>query len=85
MTVSVILSGLFFVQRGKMFSWEISNYLNEHNYKTTFQDVRNIMQNSPQVIQFKMEELFSDIEGYGKYSLKTSDDCHWFIYIKNEG
>ena len=38
-----------------MFSWEISNYLNEHNYKTTFQDVRNIMQNSPQVIQFKME------------------------------
>lgn len=67
-----------------MYSWEITNYLNENNYRLNFQQVRNIMDNSPQIFLWKMEEYLSDIDGYGKYHWWTTDNNEWIFYIKNQ-
>lgn len=67
-----------------MYSWEIDNYLREKDYKLSFQEVRDIMQQSPQIINWKMESMNSDIPGYGRYSWKTSDSYNWTYYIKNK-
>lgn len=67
----------------KMYSWEIDNYLKSKNYKLTFQEVKNVMINSPQINFWKMEELFSNIPNYGKYTWATTDGYHWDYYILN--
>ncbi len=67
-----------------MFSWEIDNYLKEHNYKLTFAETRNIMISSPQIFNWKLEQLHSDMLGYGKYSWRTTDDFQWFFFIEND-
>ena len=67
-----------------MYSWEIDNYLREKDYKLSFQEVRDIMQQSPQITNWKMESMNSDIPGYGRYGWKTSDSYNWTYYIKNK-
>lgn len=67
-----------------MYSWEIDEYLRKHDYKITFQETRDIMEKSPQIINWKMEQLFSEIDGYGKYLWKTDDNYQWLFYIKNK-
>lgn len=66
-----------------MYSWEIDNYLKSKNYKLTFQEVKNVMVNSPQINFWKMEELFSSIVNYGKYSWATTDGYRLDYYILN--
>lgn len=66
-----------------MYSWEIDNFLKENDYKTTFQQVRDIMLESPQINHWKMDELISNLDGYGKYHWWTTDNYEWEFYIQN--
>lgn len=68
-----------------MYSWEIDNFLKENDYKTTFQQVRDIMLESPQINHWKTEKLVSNLDGYGEYHWWTTDNYEWTFYIKNVG
>lgn len=66
-----------------MYSWEIDNFLKENDYKITFQQVRDIMLESPQINHWKMDDLISNLDGYGKYHWWTTDNYEWEFYIQN--
>ena len=63
-----------------MFSFEIQNFLEQHNYHINHDDERLILNTSSQLNHIKFEQNEGE---YSSFNWWTDDGYNWLVHIKN--